>query len=261
MCDEMHIVTPPGKKPPITRDRVRRVPAVGEVLDATRLLAHSLWSFPWARRGDRAFLEALLPFVNRVTTPLERAVTYFCTEDISYSGRPEGLEELIAPRPAPVRRNVMQESKLLQRIDAWWEANADRRAFYRECFELICRDRPGAHRRFGDDINQCLARLLPVTKLTWDGKRIVRDEAILAVDHNAVLDYSLALLLDESKDLGQQLRKCRLEACGNFFLIPTGRSGGRKPLYCRPEHRLEAASASSPRRSAEYRDRQARKAK
>lgn len=42
----------------------------------------------------------------------------------------------------------------------------------------------------------------------------------------------LAFVLDPARRFSRELRRCQLDACGRFFLVPTGRKGGPIQDYC-----------------------------
>jgi hypothetical protein len=72
----------------------------------------------------------------------------------------------------------------------------------------------------------------------------------------------LAFLLDPERRFGTDLRRCRLPACGRFFVVPPFRKGGRIPNYCPgTDHQRRHDAMRSPERSRRNRPKPAAKHK
>jgi hypothetical protein len=52
--------------------------------------------------------------------------------------------------------------------------------------------------------------------------------------------YLVALLLDSSRPYGRDLCQCKLEGCGNYFLVYRPPTGRPRRDYCSPQHMEEA---------------------
>jgi hypothetical protein len=233
-----------------------------ELMRLQKMLGHRL-AMPAGvvpRLEDRALLEALLPFASLTATLLEK-LTAECylrsgATDLTFvSVDPQRLQKLLQSRARRTHPDYIHENEFLNEVENWWEAVAADRRLYRQRLELVGGDRGGARRELGPVIGEAIARICPITRLEWDGQRVIRTEAFRSTDPHATLDYSLALLLDESKGFGEILRRCKWQDCRGFFLTRSGPAGGPRPIYCRSEHRVLAAGVTSPSRSAKYRER------
>ena len=68
------------------------------------------------------------------------------------------------------------------------------------------------------------------------------------------LGLFLSFLLDPDRRFGSDLRRCRLEACGRYFFVPTARKGGRIPSFCPgTDHQRRHDALRAPRRAKKHR--------
>jgi hypothetical protein len=66
----------------------------------------------------------------------------------------------------------------------------------------------------------------------------------------------LAFALDPKRRFAKELRRCQLESCGRFFLVPQGRRGGPIQDYCPgTDHQRQADKLRAPDRAKAKRNR------
>lgn len=241
---------------PLTADRMRSAQdLVGQAIEINRWLTAG--RRPWL--ADQGLVESVLPFANREVTAVEKflvdthlapgASLSFCLGD----DQRERLEELLVGRKGSVRSK--EDKELLELLEDWWGRSTKARHAFRQRVALVCDDPEAALRELGDEFKGSLDRIHAPTRLHWDGRRLHVETSFTSLDGEAVLNYVLMLLLDESRGLGALLRKCRLESCGNYFLTHSSPGGGPMPVYCCAEHRMIAASLTGADRTKRYRDR------
>jgi hypothetical protein len=63
-----------------------------------------------------------------------------------------------------------------------------------------------------------------------------------------ILAYAAAVLVSDKSQFRSDLRCCKLESCGNFFLVERGKAGRPRDSYCSPEHLKVAHEKDSARR-------------
>jgi hypothetical protein len=72
-----------------------------------------------------------------------------------------------------------------------------------------------------------------------------------------MVDYALAMLLDEKQPWGKFFFRCQLESCRNFFLAePPKRKGQFRYKYCSLEHQKAADAMNVAERVRRFRERQ-----
>jgi len=73
----------------------------------------------------------------------------------------------------------------------------------------------------------------------------------------AMIDYALAMLLDESQPWGQLFFRCQLESCNRFFIAERPKYKGQfRYKYCSPEHQKAADKTKVAERVKRFRERQ-----
>jgi hypothetical protein len=72
-----------------------------------------------------------------------------------------------------------------------------------------------------------------------------------------MVDYGLALLLDDTQPWGQLFFRCQLESCHQFFIAERPKYKGQfRYKYCSPEHQTAADAAKVADRVKRFRERQ-----
>ena len=69
----------------------------------------------------------------------------------------------------------------------------------------------------------------------WRSTRIDMYPVLVPKTHAQLLGYAIAMLINDALPYGRDLRRCKLDGCGAFFLVkPT--AGRRRERYCSENH-------------------------
>ncbi len=70
------------------------------------------------------------------------------------------------------------------------------------------------------------------TRLHIEGDALIHEHGYLAGTGDGPIGMLLAFVLDPNRRFARQLRRCLLDSCGKFFVVPPGRKGGPIQDYC-----------------------------
>jgi hypothetical protein len=207
-----------------------------EILDSIRA---------WPLLEDREIARRVLHLANDCTDD-QKAEAMFTT--LLSNTPPQGAVEQLSKN--------MKRDRDLSLVRKFWSESADDRARFRAHVTMIYTNRKAARRQLNEEVLNGLNEVVPIPELVFDGTSIRTDVRYFALSLRASCAFALALLLDESKGLGESLKECRLDVCQNRFLsLPTA-SGGRPPLYCCREHQALHAAETGAARTARWREKQ-----
>lgn len=203
------------------------------------------------------FVERALPLANSHATDEEKTNAYFLTQYGVLLDQATTLNQ-VAPEFPTIEDaigTIDTGSDLEGRILSFWSQLEGVRIEFRRALQLLLNSQKRAERELYDYVCESLDDLVLVPTLTWGGSKAQIQIKYCPLSTRAVLGYTLMLLLDCERNLGRYLRKCKLDSCDGFFISRASTKGGRKPLYCRTDHKKEADSASGAKRTREYRKR------
>jgi hypothetical protein len=72
-----------------------------------------------------------------------------------------------------------------------------------------------------------------------------------------MVDYALAILLDDTQPYGKLFSRCHLDGCRRFFIAEKPKKQGQyRYRYCSPEHQKDADKTKVAERVKRFRERQ-----
>ena len=143
-------------------------------------------------------------------------------------------------------------------LDEWNSVSEDRE-WFRGALATITSRKRAALKALRAELPDAPIDVVVIPKMIWTGKSLNRVDKIASLSVRGMSVYVIMLLLDSSRDLGHALRRCKLTCCRRFFLGFTSASGGPRPSYCEPAHRILAAKLTGAERTARWRAKKGRK--
>lgn len=158
------------------------------------------------------------------------------------------LRDLLRDLPG-FKKRILQE----------WDSASKERQWFGYSLATIANRKRAAINKLRAELPVTPPDVFVLSKLDWTYTNLCHTDKIVSLSVKGICIYVIMLLLDPSRDLGDALRRCKLEECSRFFLSFPSASGGPRPSYCKPEHRILAAKLTGPERTARWRKGKAKK--
>lgn len=211
----------------------------------------------WRPLSDRELVERLLPLSNIATERQMAEIWEFVGFGVFFE---EGWSPQLRSLMLGYEKHPVE---LIEQVRQWWtEIKAERTWFQERLITLIRGSREGKACLVNEAV-ELQADVVPVSQRRWQNGEFVVETRLYPLSIKAAAAYVLLLLLDRKrlKKLGGNLARCRLDACGAFFLSVAPAKGGPRPKYCSQTHQGLAAKLTAAERTQRWRKRQAAKHK
>jgi hypothetical protein len=201
--------------------------------------------------GDDAVVSAAIGLTNESLSLEEK---YFAISPWTELADGFALEAKSSRAAKNLQRVLSDDHDLRRSVLDRWDAIRESRASFRAKLAAIVDDKASAIETARRSIEEALLdQIVIVPKLSWNGKSLEREDHVFTRSLDGVIGYALMLLLDRDRDLAARLKRCKLSACGNFFLTQPASSGGRPPLYCSREHQAIHSRETGAERTQRWR--------